>query len=669
MTSTTGTPRHTFHRRRLLFPLALLVLVLLSLAAVRIVDASRALAQDVQDLKTLVRGDSYDLLQPARLGELDALLAQTDRDVQAFESALGPAVYAAPVLGWVPQYGGDLANAPALIDLAHHGLASAQATLVVGLALSDALDSRALNVAPPAQAIASAARSQSATIAEATSELKAAMQARSRIDVAQLSAQSQNLVILFDQFAPTWEALLGNLAIAPQLLGADGPRIYLLLMQNDDELRATGGFITAVALLQARQGQITLSNFEDSGEINGELALHLRPPKALEKFMFAPVWVLRDANWSPDFPTVAHITQGMYRVDRRISMDGVIAVNLGMLPKLVDIWGPITLAGQNAPVNARNVISMLESFKGQTFDGGHRKAILLNLLQEIVRRISTGDFDRARLARVVYESMIAKDLLIHVNDITLNRQLPAWQSGAVYTGAGDALMIVDSNVGWNKVDRSIERRAEYQVSLDDAGQATATVTMAYTNLSPAAMDNCLHRPKFGATYEELQQACYYDYVRVMAPAESRLLSSSEGLETTSEDPIDGRSVFGGYFVVPRGESRTVRFEYALPPTTVGNAGYTLRLEKQPGALPVPVHVRIVLPASKHLRAARPLPVVFQDHLAEFDLVLDHDQTIVLDLSSSQPSAWVLLMAGLAIMALALGGLSWRHRQAGHRSAK
>ncbi len=655
-----------FQRRRVLFPLALLVLVLLALATVRSVMASRPLAQDVEALQELVRGDPYDMLQPERLRELNTLLAQTDQDLQSFVSTLGPAIYLAPLFGWVPRYGGDLANASALADVAHHGLVSAQATVAVGLALGDALESSTSRSAPPAEIISTVSRAQSASIQEASRELGAAAQARSRIDVAQLSPQSQKLVILFDQFAPIWEALLGNLAIAPQLLGADGPRIYLLLMQNDDELRATGGFITAVALLQVRQGQITLSNFEDSGEINGEMALHLPPPKALEKFMFAPVWVLRDANWSPDFPTVANITQGMYRVDRRISMDGVIAVNLGMLPKLVDIWGPIALEGQSAPVNPRNVISMLESFKGQTFDGGHRKAVLLNLLQEIVRRISTGDFDRARLARVVYESMIAKDLLISVNDITLNRQLPAWQSGALYTGTGDALMIVDSNVGWNKVDRSIERRAEYQVTIKESGQADATVTIAYTNLSPAAMDTCLHRPKFGAAYEELQQACYYDYVRIVAPAGSQLVAQSETLETTTEDPVEGRAVFGGYLVVPRGESRTIRFEYALPPIFVSNAGYVLRLEKQPGALPLPARVRIMLPANQHLRAARPLPVIFQDHLVEFDLTLDHDQTIVLDLSPSQPSAGVLILAGFALAALLLGFLNMRRRKIARR---
>ncbi len=662
MTSNQGTPPRTFRKWRLIVPLALLVLVVLSVAAARSLTAWRLLSDDISELETMSGDDPADWAQPERLTELDSLLARTDQDRAAFASSLGPAVYMAPLFGWLPRYGGDFANAPALLDFAGQTMAAARSTLGIGLALNDDLGPSLTLGGKLGETIALSARAHSADIEQAQRQLKGAMAARSRIDVAQLSSTSQKWMIQFDQLSPQWQALLGNLAIAPPLLGADGPRVYLLLMQNDDELRATGGFITAVALLKVDHGQISLSNFEDSGEINGETALHPPPPAALEKFMFAHVWVLRDANWSPDFPAVANITQAMYRIDRHVSMDGVIAVNLGLVPKLVDVWGPITLAGTNQPVDARNVIAELESYRSETYDGGHRKAILLNLLQEIVRRISTGNFDRARLARVLYDSMMAKDLLIHVNDVTLNQHMPGWQSGALYTGPEDALMIVDSNVGWNKVDRSVERRAEYVVSIDESNQVTASLTINYANLSAAAKDTCLHRPQFGVAYEELQQGCYYDYLRIVAPGGSELLGPSEGLETTDEMPVEGRAVFGGYFVIPRGQSRTVHFDYLLPPILPTSSSYTLHLEKQPGSSSIPVRVRITLPETRHLLSARPLPVRFQDHAAEFDLTLDRDQTIVLDISSPQPSAWAILFASLAAVGLLLGVLNRRNHR-------
>jgi hypothetical protein len=141
-----------------------------------------------------------------------------------------------------------------------------------------------------------------------------------------------------------------------------------------------------------------------------------------------------------------------------------------------------------------------------------------------------------------------------------------------------------------------------------------------------------------------------------------MLGPSEGLETTDEFPVQGRAVFGGYFVIPRGQSRTVRFEYQLPPISPNSSSYTLHFEKQPGASAIPVRVRVTLPETRHMLSARPLPARFEDHVAEFDLTLDRDQTIVLTLSSAQPSTWAILFAGLAAVGLLLGLVKWRTRQ-------
>ncbi len=109
---------------------------------------------------------------------------------------------------------------------------------------------------------------------------------------------------------------LGGAEIMPEMFGQAGPRTYLILLENSDELRPTGGFISAVGHVQVSQGQLISMTAEDSYAIDDFTKVYPDPPQPLLDYMGSEQWVFRDANWSPDFPTTALEAIQLYQVSR-----------------------------------------------------------------------------------------------------------------------------------------------------------------------------------------------------------------------------------------------------------------------------------------------------------------------------------------------------------------
>jgi hypothetical protein len=226
-------------------------------------------------------------------------------------------------------------------------------------------------------------------------------------------------------------------------------------------------------------------------------------------------------------------------------------------------------------------------------------------------------------------------------------------------------MMVDSNLGYNKVDPNIRRQAAYAVTLDSAGAARATLTITYTNLSSAAGADCAQGPHYLPSYIEMQQGCYRDYVRVVVPARSQLLGATSSVQQ-ADDLIPGRTSFGGYFILPSGETRSIRFDYNLPPGVGNQTDYTLHLEKQPGAPTIPVAVRVSFPTGWSIKSASPAPTEIAEDYIEFDFTLDRDQEIQIDFGRLPVSLvqWIVGGTGL-IFAVAL--IRWLNQQGNRKS--
>ena len=209
-------------------------------------------------------------------------------------------------------------------------------------------------------------------------------------------------------------------------------------------------------------------------------------------------------------------------------------------------------------------------------------------------------------------------------DLVLNRMAEAGWDGHVDPGTNDFLMVVDTNLGFNKVNPVIQESIDYRVDLSDPNRPTATLTVHYTHTAAASVP-CRHAPDYGSgQYAELMQRCYWDYWRMLVPGGATLLSGPVNQASADElitgvadlDPTrvtaaaEGTTQLAGIFVLPPGQAQELQFLYALPTTMLdrsapGSPRYRLHVQKQPGTGTLPLTLTLTYPPQWRVTGSTP----------------------------------------------------------------
>lgn len=419
--------------------------------------------------------------------------------------------------------------------------------------------------------------------------------------------------------------------LAPDVLGLTGPKTYLILVQNEDELRPTGGYITAAGTATVHFGRITNLSIEDVFAIDDLKLNYPLPPQPLQEYMNAHIWLLRDSNWSPDFPTSAALAQALYTATRPKKIDGVVALDQASLRIMLEATGPLSVNGFPTPINAGNLDQMLRAARepgpGQTVSYDwwlHRKDFMPAVAAAMLHRVVWANW-----GSLLHGALLALDerhVLLTLTDPPAAAILAqhGWD-GRLQPGRGDYLMLVEANVGFNKVNADEQTRLSYAVDLSSAARPTALLTLSQTNPAAGQLP-CQPGPNYGSgRYADLIARCYWSYDRIYTPRGTALLAATPHDEQAAwmirNQPVtgtvtvaageNGTQSFGTLVVVPFSTTITTTFQYALAPGALtpdaGAATYTyaLHLQKQPGTAALPVTLSVRLPTGASLLAAPP----------------------------------------------------------------
>lgn len=401
------------------------------------------------------------------------------------------------------------------------------------------------------------------------------------------------------------------------LMGTVREQSYLVLLQNSDELRPTGGFIGTVGYLRVDAGHLNEFRFEDVYAIDNPISGVWKdvPPEPLKRELGVQAWFLRDRNWSPDFPTSAEEVMKTYEREKGllasstpIHLDGVMALQPDLFKRLLQFTGPVTVAGKT--FGAENFFDQLEydaemGFHQQGLPVERRKDIVLQVGNTLMERLMATPASRwGTLLDILTESLMEKDVLFAMRDPRTMALLDArsWTGRAAGTPQ-DYLWVVDANLAALKTDGVMEKEIHYRIDLTPDGPL-GTVTLRYHNANRAH------------TWKHTR---YRDYVRVYVPEGSELLSSIGAMRTDRNvaggkvvpGTVDvmhdlGKTVFGAFWSIEPGESRTLTFTYRLPPAIAERVReekrYQLLVQRQPGA-----YTRLTLDHAfgKNIRAAVP----------------------------------------------------------------
>lgn len=434
------------------------------------------------------------------------------------------------------------------------------------------------------------------------------------VDAAGLHPAIAGEFALAQEALPVLPAVLRLSPELPALLGFDGPRTYLLLVQNNHELRATGGFITAVARVTLEEGKITDLDVVDSYRIFNRASTYPPAPEPMQRFMNIPLMLLRDANWSPDLPTTVTLIEALYQQDTRRKIDGVVTVDLHALELLVEGLGSVRVEGVDEPVTRDNVLELIKTFwqnpdgeggvsGGSTAESreefnewwGQRKDFMPEFAGAVLQRVQAGNLDLVAIVEAGLAALNERAVQAVVNDPEAAQALAdlGWDGGIAPVADADYLALIDTNMGYNKVDSVLERSLDYAVDWQPDGTGTATATLTYRHPLEADDHECDLTPRYGETYDDMAARCYFDYVRLYVPRGSTLVEATgvQADSISSRPGENGTEVFTGYFVLKPGEEQTVTFEYRLPETITPNT-YSLVMQRQAGAKPLPVSITV-----------------------------------------------------------------------------
>ncbi len=382
------------------------------------------------------------------------------------------------------------------------------------------------------------------------------------------------------------------LMIAPDALGQTSPKTYLLLFQNDKEIRPTGGFMTAYAFLKLDKGHISTTTSDDIYRLDEKLLdvcknkiCPLTPPAPIVKYLPEAdgkprsAWSMRDSNISPDFPTSAKEFERMYQMlGEGLPFDGIITIDTEVVKDLIAITGPIDVFGttysaeNDKRCNCTNVIYELEHYAEIASKGENdRKAILGTLMQQVLARSLGSVMDK--LPDFINTGVLLaqdKHIMFYNHDPRTQAALSklGW-TGEIKPFEGDYLHINDANFAGGKTNLYVTEKVTYDTKVKDDGTTNVKLTIEYKNPQP---------------YNTWLNGIYRDYVRVYVPRGATLASSkgSDDPVKTSEDTELNKTYFEGFITVRPQNSRTLTFEYTLP-NRVQTKQYPLLIQKQPGA--------------------------------------------------------------------------------------
>lgn len=404
-----------------------------------------------------------------------------------------------------------------------------------------------------------------------------------------------------------------NDALIEELLGGNGPRTYLFLLQNNHELRATGGFIGSYALVDVNQGVIRRFFVDGIFNPDGQLKENIVPPKPIQKISAG--WSLHDSNWSPDFPTAAEKAIFFYEKTGGPTVDGVITLTPTVMQKLLAVIGPIDLPQYGVTVDADNFIPVIQEQVEVKYDKelNEPKKILVDLSRELISRVFALQ-DRAtsrRIAEALMAGLNEKHILMYARHEPTQRLIDeiGW-SGRVLATSKDYLSVIHSNINGYKTDGVIDETIKHRAEIASDGSITDTVTITRT-----------HRG--GDTPYDWWNRVNADYLRVYVPKGSELLSTSGTTREFPPEPLDydrlgfrrdadvvreesgqmiddesgvrisedaGKTVFGAWVYVSPKESVTVEYRYRLPFTIDVSAlgasdpqSYSVLYQKQSGS--------------------------------------------------------------------------------------
>ncbi|HBP39928.1 hypothetical protein A2422_04575 [Candidatus Woesebacteria bacterium RIFOXYC1_FULL_31_51] len=369
------------------------------------------------------------------------------------------------------------------------------------------------------------------------------------------------------------------------LLGLDKPKKYLILFQNNMELRPTGGFIGSFAIITFDKGRLTEIVVNDVYSADGQLKGHVDPPGPILKYLGEGGWFLRDSNWDPDFKTSSQKVEWFLDKETDQQVDGVVAIDLYFIQSLLKITGPINLVDFKKTIDDKNLYQTTQSeVESEFFPGSIKKASFLtslskNLIIELENLPSSKYF---LLFKEIYKSLEERHIQVFLHDQNSQEAISSLGfSGQIDTNTScgsrcfsDNYSLIDANLGVNKANLFIKRSQDIKLQINKE-YINHELSINYENNAGKLI---------GAPGN------YKSYTRLLIPQEAsvvslRIFDSNNNYKDLEFDTteINNRKEIGFLFELLPSTSSKIQIVWILPNNKLNQGGeFRLLVRKQAG---------------------------------------------------------------------------------------
>jgi hypothetical protein len=416
-------------------------------------------------------------------------------------------------------------------------------------------------------------------------------------------------------------------SISWSILGFDRDKRYLLVFQNNSELRASGGFIGSYAIVDFRDGQIQKFIAPGGGSYDTEAGLLKKIIAPAPLHLVNPLWHFWDANWWPDWPTSARKLMWFLEESDGPTVDGVISLTPTVAEQMLASIGPINMQNEyGAVISAENFWEVVQEISEQKPEITNKPKKIIGDLMAKILEVLPQKIDKDNLIKLLNiseDSLASKQIMFYFKDNTLEDPVLRHNWGGAMTAAPlDYLMVTNTNIAGAKTDRVIKESVSHQAKIASDGSIVDTVTITRTHTAAK------NTPLVGVRN--------VDWIRIYVPQGSQLVAATGFVAPDSKyfkapDPSwednkivaqtenlavtdkvsgtriyqeNGKTVLANWLMLDPGTSATVTLQYKLPfnfwqkaaktdfmsrlnawlnPSAGSLFPYSILVQKQPGA--------------------------------------------------------------------------------------
>lgn len=305
-------------------------------------------------------------------------------------------------------------------------------------------------------------------------------------------ASEQQSVVNLQKFSSTSVDFFDYLSNVPvgisdALSISSGKKSYLILFQNNTEIRPGGGFLGSFARLDLENGRATALDFQTNIYTLDQAFVaagnHITPPAEFSSL--ASNWTMRDSNIYPDFATSAEKVAWFYQQESGKKVEGVIAIDTTLFRNLLKVVGPIDMPQYNLVVTDQNFLLDVEYQveigyfqSAQNKVENQPKKILADMMPKFMAAMTKNNQVESNVGKELMKAIPEKHLMFYsANSLVEDLAEGIGMSGKIHQTTGDYLYLSDANIGGLKSSLNIAETVNQNIEIDQTGTAKESLVI------------------------------------------------------------------------------------------------------------------------------------------------------------------------------------------------